>query len=204
MGACFLGLSLQAWAAEKIFNFDKDKAGSAPKGLTMPGSAWRVVADPHAPSKPNVLLPPQGILAGGAGSQLFIPKVSMLDGDVGVRAKLMQDDRPALLGFIWRFQNPANYYVAQIDLQSGAVAIMRITHGKTKTLAHDVMMLTPFVWHLFQVHVQGTRMAIICDGQAALSADDKAIEISGQIGITASAGDELQMDDLAVLPLETP
>ena len=48
-------LGLSAVAVGQSWNFDKDAPGKIAAGWTNASGTWEVVADPTAPSKPNVL-----------------------------------------------------------------------------------------------------------------------------------------------------
>jgi hypothetical protein len=186
-----------AQAAEKAFIFDHDTAGQAPAGLIGDGDAWRVVSEKRASSAPNVLLPPRSLLAGGTASFLQVEKSSFTSGDLGFRFRLLNDNQGGVIGFFWRYEDPENFYSAQLDFGSETVSLLRVVKGKTKVLATEGVLLTAHLWHRLQIQVNGSSFSIFYDDMPVLSAKDKSLHKPGALGLLATPGEAVQLDDFA-------
>jgi len=186
--------------SEKIFSFDRDSVGAAPAGFLSSSDAWRVTAERQAVSAPHVLMPPRSVMSGGQASLLMVKNASVEDGDMGLRFRVLQEGRPAMVGFFWRYQDASNFYAVQIDLGSETVTLVRFLKGKPKVLKSESIMVTSPVWHAFQVHVNGRRISVVFGDAAIIEVTDKSILKAGQLGIQASPGDAVQIDDFAYRP----
>ena len=99
-------------------NFDKVPAGELPpgweSGVTGMGSPhWAVVADPTAPSKPNVLK------QSGSGTYPWAVRkdVSIGDGFVETKFKAISGRQDQAGGIVWRWKNGRTY--AHLGSRSG-------------------------------------------------------------------------------------
>jgi len=201
----FMLLVLTAGAAqavgEKAYFFDQDRPGMAPEGLVSSGDPWRVMADRQAVSAPHVLVPPRSALSGGQATLLLVKNGVMRDGDMGFRFRALHEGRPGMIGLVWRYRDAQNFYAVQLDLNTESVALIRRAKGKTKVLRSEGLLLTSPVWHALQVRVQGRHIAVVFNDNVVLQATDKTMDGPGQLGIQASPGDGVQIDDFAYRPI---
>ena len=125
-----------AMSAETEF-FDQTKPGALPSGwisgVTGFGSPqWAVVADPTAPSPPNVLK------QSGSGAFPWAVKknVSLNDGFVETRFKSVSGKEDQAGGIVWRWQSGRTYYVARANANENNVSLYYTTLGIRSTIKY--------------------------------------------------------------------
>jgi len=183
--------------SEKAFYFDQDKAGSHPAGLTSDGDSWRVVANSYAVSAPNVLVGPQTALAGGKAVILLATGSQFLNGDIGLRFRMQVDGAPSMVGLVWRYQDPDNFYALQVDTAGENFILLKRAKGKTKVIKRESTIITAPVWHAIQVQMIDRRIVVTYDGDTLIDVMDKAIKGPGQVGLQGAPGDAIQIDNFA-------
>ena len=97
----FLSTGLAAQISEKIWNFDGDKTGQVPAGFTNERGDWKIVADPTAPSQPNVLA--QSAKNSGSTFNLIVVKEKNYKNvDISVKMKAIAGREDQGGGLVWR------------------------------------------------------------------------------------------------------
>lgn len=100
-------------------------------GVTGHGAArWEVIADPSAPSKPNVLRQ--------SGEATFCWAVNtreqIKDGFAEVKIKPLSGKEDQAGGLVWRFTDANNYYVVRANALEGNVVLYKTVDGKRSSL----------------------------------------------------------------------
>src|SRR5215831_6401697 len=110
-----------AWAEEgkeRAFKFSKDDLGSVPKGWKAQqtgkgeGSVWKVVADATAPSKSGYVLAQTAKSPGAVFNICIVEDSNYKDVALSVSFKAIAGDSDQGGGFVWRYQDHNNYYIA--------------------------------------------------------------------------------------------
>ncbi|HMK65833.1 MAG TPA: hypothetical protein VK564_08555, partial [Thermodesulfobacteriota bacterium] len=83
VGLLLLTTGLLAKDSDQIWNFDKEKTGALPQGFTNEKGDWKIVVDPTAPSKPNVMAQ-QGKNSGSTYNLTLVSGVQVKEVDVAV------------------------------------------------------------------------------------------------------------------------
>jgi hypothetical protein len=123
-------------AAMRQVGFDGQKAGEPPAdfscGLTGQGRAgsWRVVADPTAPSPPNVLAQMDEDATSYRFPVCVLDGVSARDVDLSVRFKPIRGTKDQAAGLVWRYRDIDNYYVVRANALEGNVVLYKVEAGK--------------------------------------------------------------------------
>ena len=183
--------------AETI-GFDHDVVGALPagwiEGVTGRGAArWSVVADPTAPSPPNVLE------QNGRGDFPWCVKrdARLADGYVEVRLKPIagRDDQAG--GVVWRWQDGDNYYVARANALENNVSLYYTQRGRRITIKYVDAPVAKERWHTLRVDFAGTRIRVALDGATKIDVDDAHIESAGAVGLWTKADSVTRFDDFS-------
>ena len=172
----------------EIESFDKTKPGALPTrwiaGVTGFGKPhWAVVADPSAPTQPNVLK------QSGAGAYPWAVKqdVSLLDGFVETRFKPVSGAEDQAGGIVWRWQNGRNYYVARANANENNVSLYYTTLGIRSTIEYVDAPVPRNQWHTLRAEFSGKSIRVWLNGKLYIEAKDDHIEKAGAVGVWTKA-----------------
>lgn len=182
----------------QTFHFDKDVVGAVPAGwtcgVTGRGSPrWSVVADPSAPSPPNVLK------QSGSGSFPWCVNSGSViaDGFVEVKFKPISGKEDQAGGLVWRWKDGDHYYVARANALENNVSLYYTERGTRKTLKYVDAPVAAGAWHTLKVEFAGTRIAVALDGRRLIEVDDTHLSGAGAVGVWTKADSETAFDDFA-------
>jgi len=196
IGIVLLATGLVARNPEKIWNFDSDKTGNIPEGFTNEVGEWKVVADPTAPSKPNVLAQ----LAKNSGSTFNITLVSgtnYKDVDISVKMKAIDGKEDQGGGLIWRAKDAKNYYVARYNPLEDNYRVYKIEKGRRIQLQSADIKHSEG-WYTLRVTMEGNHIQCYYDGKRYLDVKDLTFREQGKIGLWTKADAQSHFDDLTV------
>lgn len=115
-------------ANEHVTQFDSDKVGDTPPGWSAVKGTWKVVVDPDAPSKPNVL--EQSATNQDFPILLFDLMGSEMDyGEMFAKIKVISGVNAQAAGFVIRYVDPENYYTIRINQTEGTWNLFRTIAG---------------------------------------------------------------------------
>jgi hypothetical protein len=181
-----------------MINFDDVAAGSLPpgwqQGVTGNGvPKWAVIADPTAPSKPNVLQ------QSGRGTFPYcvFPKTSVGDGFVEVRFKPISGREDQAGGVVWRFKDGNNYYVARANALENNVSLYYTTNGRRNTIKYVDAPVAKNTWHTLRVEYAGVRIRVTLNGKTYIDVEDRRITGSGAVGLWTKADSVTAFDDFS-------
>jgi len=177
-------------------NFDRVAVGSLPagwvSGVTGKGAPkWAVVADPTAPSKPNVLMQ-----SGSGGFPWAVKKdVSVADGFVETRFKPISGRQDQAGGVLWRWQDGQNYYVARANANENNVSLYYTANGVRTTIKYVDAPVAPNTWHTIRAEFAGSKISIFLDGKRYIESEDAHISQAGAVGLWTKADSVTAFDD---------
>ena len=179
-------------------NFDQEKPGALPagweSGVTGVGKPkWAVIADPSAPSKPNVLK------QSGSGTYPWAVKkdVSIADGFVETRFKPISGDEDQAGGIVWRFRDGRTYYVARANANENNVSLYYTTLGIRSTIKYVDAPVPSNVWHTLRAEFSGKKIRVLLDGKLYIEANDEHIKNAGAVGVWTKADSVTAFDDFS-------
>jgi hypothetical protein len=191
-----VGLALTTPPAPETVTFDASPTGATPAGWTagQTGSGqaqWAVVADPTAPSKPNVLKQ-----SGQASYPICLrDSPTIKDGFVEVKFKPIAGREDQAGGLIWRAKDANNYYVARANALENNVTIYHTINGRRTEKDRTRMPVSPNQWHTLRVDFQDTHFAVTLDGKKALDWTDATFKDAGKVGVWTKADSVTLFDD---------
>src|SRR5215470_18893325 len=127
------------WAAEgkeRTFKFSKDDVGKVPKGWKAEktgkgeGSVWKVVADDTAPSKSGVALAQTAKSPGSVFNICVAEDTKYKDVELSVSFKAVAGASDQGGGFVWRYQDNNNYYIARMNPLEDNYRVYHVVDGK--------------------------------------------------------------------------
>jgi hypothetical protein len=195
-GLLLLVASVATGDAKRSWNFDGDKTGEIAPGFVSEEGEWRVVADPSAPSGPNVLAqlarspgPVFNVVLAGDGIYKDV------DMSVAMKAVAGREDQGG--GLLWRATGAKSYYVARYNPLEDNYRLYKVENGKRTTLKSADIKHTDG-WHTLRVTMQGGYIECYYDGKKYLDAVDTALPEAGKLGLWTKADAQTCFDDLAV------
>jgi hypothetical protein len=179
-----------------VENFDKTTMGALPDGwmagVTGTGSPkWAVIADPSAPSSPNVLN------QSGTGTYPWAVKrdVVLGDGYVQTKFKAISGKEDQAAGVVWRWKNSNTYYVARANANENNVSLYYTTNGTRNTIKYVSAPVPRGVWHTLRVEFEGTKIRVALNGKVCIEADDAHIQGNGAVGVWTKSNSVTSFDD---------
>lgn len=179
-------------------SFDFYTAGALPEdwmaGITGTGSPqWSVVADPTAPSKPNVLKQS----GKGAFPWCIKKSISLADGFVEVKFKPISGKEDQAGGVVWRFKDANNYYVARANALEHNVSLYHTTKGKRTTIKYVDVKVPSNQWHTLRVEFEGKNIKVFLNGTKHIEVNDDHIKGAGAVGVWTKADSVTAFDDFS-------
>lgn len=168
---------------------------------------WEVIADPSAPSRPNVLAQTSKDQTSGRFPLAIYKPADLTDGSISVRFKPLSGERDQAAGLIWRYKDPDNYYIVRANALENNVVLYKVENGKRVSLApkglpsraygvrHPVPAKT---WSHLKVSFSGTRFEVYFNEVPIMVVEDTTFEESGKVGLWTKADSVTYFDDFRI------
>ena len=200
-------------AATKIWNFDKDAVQVLPQGwlseLTGRGAkgTWVVLADPTAPSPPNILAQTSKNITDYRFPVVAVQNTNYQDLDLSVQFKTISGRVEQEAGLAWRYQDAKNYYVVGANALKDNVVLYKVENGKQSHLRPKGATGRGFgakigvprnVWNKLAVKVSGNVFIVSFNGRKLYEVEDNTFAGAGKIGLWTKADSVVYFDNLSV------
>ncbi len=197
----------------KIWNFDQDKPHELPSGWlsehTGQGAKgnWEVVADPSAPSLPNVLAQLSDDATNYRFPLAIVERTNYQDLVLSVRFRAISGTRDQGAGLVWRFRDANNYYIVRANALENNVVLYKMQEGKRISLApkgtpektYGVKTRVPGdSWNKLGIQVKGSLFTIFLNDERLFEVEDHTFAETGKIGLWTKADSVIYFDDLTV------
>jgi hypothetical protein len=181
-----------------------DESLSLPKGwqsgVTGTGQAkWEVVADPTAPSRPNVLK------QSGEATFCWAAKTDerIRDGFVEVKFKPVTGKEDQAGGLVWRFKDANNYYVVRGNALENNVVLYKTVNGKRSSLPVKGRLfgygidtkVSEGKWNTLRVEFTGPLFTVYVNDKKLFETEDATITSEGGVGVWTKADSVTLFDD---------
>jgi len=194
----------------ETWRFDAQKAGEAPQGLScaLTGkgrpAAWAVVADPTAPSAPNVLAQTDADSTSYRFPHCVVGSAAATDLDLSVRFKPVSGSVDQAAGLVWRYRDPDNYYVVRANALENNVVLYKVEGGRRTDLpvkgegrTYGKNAPVPSgAWSTLAVRVRGALFEVVLDGTKVYEVEDATFAGPGRVGVWTKADSVTRFDDL--------
>lgn len=211
-------LSVLGFGSDSI-NFDAVRPGVAPPNWTFvsavgsPRPRWEVRYDPSAPSRGNVLEQVGGNSRDSESPVALFDKVVCRDGDLSVKFKIEGRGRGRSAGIVWRYQDPANYYLLDFNADEKKVGLYRVKNGQAEALPvvpegapaaasplktgvfHDIKLSQ---WYLARVTFRGPNIRVLLGNRKLFDATDATVEGAGKAGVWTRGRTTASFDDFRI------
>ncbi len=195
---------LQAAGRQLAYSFDSDTAGQSPQkfhsAITGSGSEskWVVMADPSAPSKPNVVAQTSTDQTDYRFPLLIADEGSFRDLDLSVRFKAVSGSIDRAAGLVFRLRDPNNYYIVRANALENNYRLYHVVNGRRSQFAGANFKVTSGEWHELRIEAVGNKIACYYDRSKKIEATDETFKDAGKIGLWTKADSVTYFDDLKV------
>src|SRR2546428_9524283 len=192
----------QASGQQLIYNFDSDPVGQLPakfhSARTGQGSEskWAVMADPIAPSKPNVLAQTSTDKTDYRFPLLISDEGTFKDLELTVKFKAVAGEVDRAAGLVFRLQDANNYYIVRANALEDNYRLYHVIKGSRRQFAGANFKVTSGEWHELKVECVGNKIICYYDGQKKIEATDDTFKEAGKIGLWTKADSVTYFDDL--------
>ncbi|NIA31121.1 MAG: DUF1080 domain-containing protein [Actinobacteria bacterium] len=188
---------------ETVFNFDSDVVGSLPQGWsnrkTGKGGlgSWSVMADPTAPSKPNVLAQTSKKNPGYHFNVAVAEQTHFSDVEIELKFKAIDGQEDQGGGPVWRYKDADNYYVCRANPLESNFRVYKVVDGNRKQLQSAKVDIPANVWHSLKVKNVGNHIQCWYDGKLYLDTTDDTFT-SGKVGLWTKADAVTWFDNVKI------
>src|SRR6266446_4561508 len=195
----------QPTGASLTYNFDSDAVGGMPAKFhgarTGKGaeSKWVVLADPTAPSKPNVVAQTSTDTTDYRFPLLIADEGSFKDLDVSVRFKAVSGEVDRAGGMVFRLKDANNYYIVRANALEDNYRLYHVVAGNRCQFAGANFKVSSGEWHELRVECVGNKIVCYYDGVRKIEATDETFRNAGKIGVWTKADSVTYFDDLKVV-----
>jgi hypothetical protein len=194
----------QAAGASFTYNFDSDAVGgmaakfhSARTGKGAEGK-WVVMADPTAPSKPNVIAQTSTDTTDYRFPLLIADEGSFKDLELSMRFKAVSGEVDRAGGLVFRLKDANNYYIVRANALEDNYRLYHVVAGNRRQFAGANFKVTSGEWHELRVESVGNKIICYYDGAKKIEAMDDTFKDAGKVGLWTKADSVTYFDDLKV------
>jgi len=194
----------QPTGASLTYNFDSDAVGGMPAKFhgarTGKGaeSKWVVLADPTAPSKPNVVAQTSTDTTDYRFPLLIADEGSFKDLELSVRFKTVSGEVDRAGGLVFRLKDANNYYIVRANALEDNYRLYHVVGGNRRQFAGANFKVTAGEWHELRVESVGNKIICYYDGAKKIEATDDTFKEAGKVGLWTKADSVTYFDDLRV------
>ncbi len=195
----------QSAGASFTYNFDSDAVGVMPakfhSARTGKGaeSKWVVMADPTAPSKPNVVAQTSTDTTDYRFPLLIADEGSFKDLELSVRFKPVSGEVDRAGGLVFRLKDANNYYIVRANALEDNYRLYHVINGSRRQFAGANFKVTSGEWHELRVEAVGNKIICYYDGAKKIEATDDTFKDAGKIGVWTKADSVTYFDNLKVM-----
>jgi len=166
------------------------------------GSVWKVVTDDTAPSKTGLVLAQTAAGPGALFNLCVKQDGSFKDVELRVAFKAVRGDKDQGGGFVWRYQDADNYYVARMNPLEDNYRVYKVVGGKRSPQFQSADVKVPAgEWHTLSIKMVGDKIECFLDGKKSLEARDDTFTKAGKVGLWTKADAQTSFDNFQVKSL---
>lgn len=210
LGAALLLCSL---ASAEMIRFDNGVPGKLPPGwtvaMTHDGAAprWEIVRDESAPSPPYVLAQLSRDGTAGRFPLAIWDAINIRDGEIRVTFKTMDGAVDQAAGIVWRYQDPANYYIVRANALENNVVLYEVENGVRLSIAPKGLPSRSYgvkheiprrQWNTLKVAFQGNSFVVSFNGERLFETEDRTFTKVGKTGLWTKADSVTYFNEFTV------
>lgn len=197
-------------AQSEMIRFDQVTPGKLPAdwtvAMTHAGAPphWEIVRDESAPSPPNVLAQLSRDTTAGRFPLAIWNRASLQDGELSVAFKTVDGSIDQAAGVVWRYRDPANYYIVRANALENNVVLYKVENGVRTSIApkglpsrsYGVKHTIPRGrWNNLKVSFAHASIAVFFDQERLFEAEDATFPKPGKVGLWTKADSVTYFDD---------
>jgi len=194
----------QTAGASFTYSFDNETVGAMPakfhSARTGQGaeSKWEVMADPSAPSKPNVVGQTSTDKTDYRFPLLIADEGSFKDLELSVKFKAVSGEVDRAGGLVFRLKDANNYYIVRANALEDNYRLYHVVNGRRRQFSGANFKVTSGEWHELRVEAAGNKFVCYYDGAKKIEATDDTFKDAGKVGLWTKADSVTYFDDLRV------
>jgi hypothetical protein len=184
------------------FHFSRDDVSKPPTGWKAEktgageGSVWKVVEDATAPAKSGYVLAQTAESPNNVFNICVADDTNFKDVDLSVTFKAVAGKKDQGGGFVWRYQDHDNYYIARMNPLEDNYRVYKVVNGKRTQLgAKEGVKVPAGEWHRLKVEVKGEQMTGYLDGEKMWEIRDETYQKPGKVGLWTKADAQTHFDE---------
>jgi len=192
-------------AAAETWNFEDTKIGELPAGWITtktgegPGSVWKILEDPSAPTGPKVLAQTSPDGPNPLFNLCLCTTTKYADLDMKISLKPREGKLDQGGGPVWRCQDKDNYYVARLNPLENDFRLFHVVKGKRTLLTKPVQVQEPAgQWHTIRIMHVGSHITCYLNDKKLIEHDDDTLRDAGMIGLWTKADAVTSFDAVTV------
>jgi hypothetical protein len=202
-----IALATGAFAAdegkERTIRFSKEELGKVPMGWTAAktgkgeGSVWKIVEDETAPSKNGYVLAQTAEGPNSLFNICVLEDSNYKDVELSVSFKPIAGKNDQGGGFVWRYKDNNNYYLARLNPVGSAssFAVYKVENGKRSQFQGKRLPKVPVgEWHTLKIKMTGDQIECYFDGKKELEVKDSTFKEGGKVGLWSKSDAQTHFD----------
>jgi hypothetical protein len=159
------------------------------------GSVWKVVEDASAPSKTGYALAQTAKGPSPLFNLCVVQEGTYRDPELRVSFKAVAGETDQGGGFVWRYRDADNYYVARYNPLENNYRFYKVVGGKRTQLATKEGVKAPAgSWHTLAVKMTGDRVECYLNDKLHLETKDATFAEPGKVGLWTKADAQTHFD----------
>lgn len=170
---------------------------------------WTVESDNSRAGSSNVLK--QSAAVARPSYPLCVRESPVIaDGWVEAKFKTLSGEIDQAAGLVWRYQDPANYYVCRANARENNVVLYKVSQGKRTAI--DIVgrvggygvekKVEPARWQTLRVEFKGDRFRVFFQGELLFEVTDQTFAGPGKLGVWTKADSVTLFDDFSYSAFE--
>jgi hypothetical protein len=186
-----------------VFSFDNNPVGAFPTGWSSQKTgtgglgSWTVIADPTAPSQPNVFAQTSKEHPGYHFNIAIAEETNFSDLEIELMFKAIGGQEDQGGGPVWRYQDADNYYICRANPLESNFRVYKVVDGNREQLQSSNVEIPSNVWHSLIVKNLGNHIQCWYNGKLYLDVTDNTFT-SGKVGLWTKADALTWFDDVKV------
>ncbi len=184
-------------------DFESDAVGSPPAGFEFARTGngaegkWVVRIEKGA-DKNHVLVQESADKTDYRFPVAVLKEGAYQDVTLSVRARPLSGEVDQGFGFVWRYQDPNNYYVTRCNADEDNCTIYHTVKGRRRAFQNHGVKVATNTWHTMKLEAASDHFLVWYDGTKVLDARDETFKEPGKVGLWTKADSVIEFDDFAV------
>jgi hypothetical protein len=192
---------------ERTIKFSKDDLGKVPTGWKAEktgkgdGSVWKTVEDDTALSKSDYVLAQTAEGPNNLFNVCVLEDSNYKDVELSVSFKPIAGKNDQGGGFVWRYRDKNNYYLARSNPagKASSFAVYKVENGKRSQFKGISLPKVPVgEWHTLKVKMSGDQIECYFDGKKELEVKDSTFKEAGKVGLWSKSDAQTRFDGFKV------